>query len=223
MLAYVLLHCGVPSLAVIMSDTLIGDPLLQAPLWIQNEDVTRSLCYEVHGRSGAYFNLVSDECVLVNALYTAIGNDLNVVSEMGIDAVGEGEGACVAIKIRQENDTCRTSVILDGTELPVDVGEETEVHGVNVRQKNKYRVRVSVPNCDQVSLVMWATCEMIDGMAMMRFNISRGVNLRPTSHGLLGERLLRAWTIGAVMGHFFVMTSCFSFFKANSGTFRSKR
>lgn len=174
-------------LAVIKSDTVIGDPLLQAPLWLNDGDGGTSLCYEVHGKSNEYFNLVSDECVLVNALYTP-SDDLNVVSEIGVRAVTENEGACMAVKVTQVGSVCSTTVTLaSGGSMPLSIGQEVNTNGIQVRQLNSYRVRISVPNCEQVNLIMWATCEVNDNIAMMRFNISRGVNLRSTSHGLLGK------------------------------------
>ena len=161
--------------------------MLQAPLWIQDVDEVTSLCYEVHGRSDAYFSLVSDECIVVNALYAARG-DLNVVSEIGIRAVTKNENSCISIKVSQVGDACATSLMLNGSNVvPMSVGEVFSDGGIQVRQLNQYRVRVAVPNCEQVDLVMWATCEVVDGVEMMRFNISRGVNLRSTSHGLLGN------------------------------------
>ena len=48
-------------------------------------------------------------------------------------------------------------------------------------------MRVSVPNCESVQLVMWIVCEEVRGEEMLKFTITRGVNLRPTSHGLLGK------------------------------------
>ena len=175
------------SIAVIRSDTIIGDPLLQAPLWIQDREEITSLCYEVHGCSGAYFNLVSDECIVVNALYSQV-QDLNVVSEIGIHAVMKDGVGCVSVRITQVGTACVTTLSSsNGDNMTMSVGEIFNEDGVQVRQQNQYRVRISVPNCEQVDLVMWATCEINDNMPMMRFNISRGVNLRSTSHGLLGK------------------------------------
>ena len=176
------------SVAVIRSDTVIGDPLLQAPLWIQDRDEITSLCYEVHGHSDAFFNLVSDECIIVNALYTQV-EDLNVVSEIGVHAVTNNGSECISVKVTQMDDNaCVTTLtVSNGNDMPMAVGTVFDQDGIQVRQQNQYRVRISVPNCEQVDLVMWATCEVNDNIPMMRFNISRGVNLRSTSHGLLGK------------------------------------
>lgn len=63
-----------------VDDTLVGDPLYAVPLNVVQglEDLTNTrnvldslhLCYEIHGISNQHFNLISDECINVNALYT---------------------------------------------------------------------------------------------------------------------------------------------------------
>ena len=174
---------------VVRSDTIIGDPLLQAPLWMEDTDEVISLCYEVHGRSDSYFSLVSDECVMVNALYT-LKDGLNVVSEVGVRAVTKDLGGCMSIGVTLVNDTCSTAVIPDNnSSMSLHVGELFDEMGVLVHQQSTNRVLVSVPNCEQLKLIMIVTCEVNNDISMMHFNISRGVNLRPTSHGLLDKRV----------------------------------
>ena len=179
--------CFHSSLVVVRSDTVIGDPLLQAPLWMEDTDQIISLCYEVHGRSDSYFSLVSDECVIVNALYT-LKDGLNVVSEIGVRAVTKDLGDCMSVSVTLVDDTCSTKVIPDNnSSMHLHVGEVFDGMGIQVRQQSPERVLISVPNCEQLELMMVVTCEVNDDISMMRFNISRGVNLRPTSHGLLGN------------------------------------
>ena len=61
------------------------------------------------------------------------------------------------------------------------------------------RVRVSVPNCAHLSLVMWIICQndtlrgydiddnLVHARAtMLKFVIARGFNLQERSHGLIG-------------------------------------
>ena len=64
--------------------------------------------------------------------------------------------------------------------------ENIRMDGVYIRLYPT-RVRISVPNCGNVSLIMWVTCQNVSGQEMIRFNISRGIPLQPTSHGLLGK------------------------------------
>ena len=57
-----------------------------------------------------------------------------------------------------------------------------------------------MPNCADVSLVMWVVCETVDitdpytgvnlgPVNMIKFIISRGFNLHEYSHGLIGKLL----------------------------------
>lgn len=65
------------------------------------------------------------------------------------------------------------------------------------------RVRVAVPNCAHISLVMWIICEnstlqsydindnpVTAMVLMMKFVITRGLNLQERSHGLIGMILM---------------------------------
>lgn len=135
-----------------------------------------NMCYEVHGRSNSHFNLVSDVCVTVNAFFSPI-RDLNIISSIGVRAEGD-DGVCRNIRVDLDGCTLSTGTSED-TMIPLN---EFSVAGVSARKARHDRVRISVPNCENVQLVMWLTCEL----DMMRFRIARGVNLRPTSHGLLG-------------------------------------
>ena len=62
--------------------------------------------------------------------------------------------------------------------------QEFSIAGISARKRKLNRVRISIPNCDNVNLVMWVTCERDPDM--IRFQIARGLSLLPTSHGLLG-------------------------------------
>lgn len=175
------------SVAVIKNDTVIGDPLFEAALWVGKDACKYSLCYEIHGESGHHFNLVSDMCVSVNALYTPMRNpdDGNIISAIGIRASDDTD-ACHNINIEQDPNTgsCVTSI---GGTSPLTIGEERTFQGIMVKQRMSSRVRIRVPNCERVPLIMWVTCQNMSGQLMMRFDISRAVNLRPSSHGLLGK------------------------------------
>ena len=165
--------------------------MLQAPLWMEDEDEITSLCYEVHGRSDTYFNLISDECVLVNALYTS-KEDLNVVTEVGVRAVTENAGDCTSVIVALDHNMCNTAVISASNDsMVLNVGEAFDKNAIHVHQQTPNRVRISVPNCEQLELIMIVTCEVINNMSMIHLNVSRGVNLRPTSHGLLGKSMCR--------------------------------
>ena len=183
----------------VVNDTLIGDPLLTVPLpddsLVAVPGVREaSLCYEVHGRDNAWFNLLSDGCVSVNAHYFRFDNNFNFVDRIAIRAVDE-TGNCRNIMV--DLDGCSTSI--DGS--PVTISTPYCQDGVFVRpSRQANRVRVSVPNCNETSnLVMWTYCqrniELMDPFDMMttysvdmiKFVIARGSNLGASSHGIIGE------------------------------------
>ena len=140
------------------------------------------LCYEIHGEPGLFLNLVSDKCTSVNAEYTAINipNNGNIISAIGIKVVGLYEG-CYNIEVRlTSNGSIETFVDENKVFGMIDFD------GIQV-MKISNLVRISVPNCDLVDLVMWVIPMSVDGQNRLKFVISRGCNLAPTSHGLLGN------------------------------------
>ena len=176
---------------------MIGDPLFTVPLNIDNgfdllPALARrlsghpNLCYEIHGEHNRYFSLVSDTCAVVNAHYNASSSpDLrgwNVISSIGVRAVNRFD-RCVNIEIGVENGC--TPIISEDGASPV-TSPRYQSGGVSV-SKHQNKVRVSVPNCQNLQLVMWITCQSVSGYPMIRYDITRGINLRSTSHGLIGK------------------------------------
>ena len=168
------------NVGIVRNDTVSGDPLFTVPVLGGG-----LLCYDIHGELNTYFNLVSDKCTSVTAEYEAmdVAENGNFISTIGIKAVGTG-GRCHNIEVRSSGDN-PVITLVDDTEISGGVYER---NGVRVRVFTS-RVRVSVPNCDLVDLIMWVTKENIDGQVMLRFQISRGYNLAPTSHGLIGRTI----------------------------------
>ena len=159
-----------------MNDTVIGDPVFTVP--VKGGSV---LCYDVRGEPGTFLNLISDKCTSVNADYEAMDTpeNGNIMKAIGIRAVGTG-GACHNVGVRMDKTIVTTT--LDGSV----VSGRFEMDGVKVRTYSD-RVRVSVPNCELVDLIMWVVREVTETQAMLRFQVSRGYNLSPTSHGLIGK------------------------------------
>ncbi|CAI8056751.1 hypothetical protein GBAR_LOCUS30914 [Geodia barretti] len=136
------------------------------------------MCYEIDGHAGKYYNLVSDTCTSVSALFTEQPSDprRNRMSEIGIYAVST-RNTCAKIQISLEN--CAGNLNSE------TVTSTNQQNSISVRQYLN-RWRVSVPNCDSTqSLIMWIFCDSEPDM--LRFRIARGNNLAPTSHGLLGQ------------------------------------
>ena len=169
--------------------------------------VHTSLCYEIHGEADKFFNLISDSYTSVNAHYAKANissrisgtkaaplnvPDLNVVDAIGVRA--------------RVNSTCyNIRVGLSGCQATVNGASFTDIYrmdGITVREFNN-RVRIAVPNGDESgsSLVMWIFCmegttedqvtSEILYFRMMRFVVMRGLNLAPTSHGLIGRYILK--------------------------------
>lgn len=153
-----------------VNDSVVADPQFTVTL---PDGSGHSLCYEIHGDAGKYFNLISDTCLSVNAHFTAMSPIRNRMSSIGIHAVPDDSSTCVDIQI---NYTC--SAVVGGN----STGDLTVIGGIRLRRHGN-RWRVSVPNCERPSTVMWVTCME----QRLRFDVTRGSNLHPTSHGLLGK------------------------------------
>ena len=97
------------------NDTVRGDPLFSIPL--PSEYITDpklksvQLCFEVHGQSGNHYNLISDKCTSVTALYSAgvVNTEMNVITKIGVRTQGTS-GTCHSVKVDLDN--CSAS--LDG-------------------------------------------------------------------------------------------------------------
>ena len=161
-----------------VNDTIIGDPLYEVPVIIDEENNTVSLCYEVHGEPSEYFNLISDTCVSVNALYSSMSDPFNgnIIRKIGVLAE-DSNGVCQEIEADLEGCTAR----VNGT-----VETMYNQDGIRVMRRTN-RIRISVLNCESTDLVMWVTCEVQGEQSMIKFVVARGFNLRPTSHGLVGK------------------------------------
>ena len=146
------------------------------------------LCYEIHGDADQWFNLVTDNCTTVNALYEHLKGNLNVnvIKKIGVKAVDD-DNKCVKILVDRE----QCSVNVEGTNLGM---ERYSSGNINVRRYSK-RARISVPNCNDINLIMWVICEertilisneSITGK-MLKFVVLRGLNYGRRAHGLLGK------------------------------------
>ena len=157
-----------------------------------------SLCYEVHGEAGYYFNFVSDECTSVNAYYALArpGIDLNIIDRIAVRAVPDDGGACADIAVNLINGMCLATVSVSDFGTILGPGDFYNDGGISVRAYRN-RFRISVPNCADTQLVMWIFClngtledpvtfELFD-ISLIRFVIARGFNLAESSHGLVGE------------------------------------
>ncbi len=200
--SFVFLHFA---FVVFGNDTVVGDPLFSIPMQLSPEGVALleaqqpsfrrggsripHLCFQIHGEPDTHFNFLSDACTSVNARYSAVQSEyevgINVITRIGVSAVDALE-QCVYIEVGVDNGCMPTvrSSDMDAVTTP-----RFNARGVLVAKRRNY-VRISVPNCGRQRLVMYISCEsQADsdlGVPMLRFDITRGINLSPTSHGLLG-------------------------------------
>ena len=163
-----------------VNDTVIADPLFTAPV-IGGAQI----CYEIHGQPDTIFNLVSDKCTIVNAQYVSmnVAENGNIIGAIGIRAA-DSDGNCHDIEVRfsPPGSISPLEVLVNG----IEVSGVTQINTVRVR-KYTDRVRIAVPNCELVDLVMWVIHMEIGGQNMLKFVVMRGCNLAPTSHGLVGK------------------------------------
>ncbi len=110
-----------------------------------------SLCYEIHGAEDQWFNLVTDNCVSVNTQYTDLTRRLNIMDSVAVRAVDEAN-RCVNIRVNV--DQCSAMV----GDSSIGVLNKYESNGIMVKRYSN-RVRITVPNCQDLTLVMWVICE----------------------------------------------------------------
>ena len=150
-----------------------------------------SLCYEIHGYKDETYNFISDECTQVTAHYhespnpdvdlaTGTNRNFHSVDQIHITAVNNRQ-QCVSISVTLENNICSTSV--SGSPL---VGNYTH-HGIIVKQISINTTEVSVPNGADNKLVMYIKCKNLHRIPFVELRVVRGLNLRESSHGLIGE------------------------------------
>ena len=150
-----------------------------------------SPCYEIHGDSGQWFNLLTDECVNVNNHYVALSERVNVMNNIGVRSV-ENDNQCMNIGV----DVNECAATLNGANLTSI--ERYSAAGVNVRRYMN-RVRISIPNCAELTLLMWVICERrtfddsgqpgTDITAdIIKFVVMKSLNFgHRRAHGLLGS------------------------------------
>jgi hypothetical protein len=181
----------------IVNDTIIADFLITVPILVPEQQLAAlnlskvSLCYEIRGSSNQWFNLVTSECASVNAQYVALTESFNIIDEVGVRAVDNAD-QCVNIRVNVNQCTA------DVNGVPLGLMERYSMNGINVKRYNN-RVRISVPNCNELTLVMWVICEMRDldnpddpgntlSAEMIKFVVMRGLNFgHRAAHGLLGK------------------------------------
>ena len=169
-------------------DTVIihGDPLYEVPVSHTPpgmDPTTTSLCFQVHGESGNYYNLISDDCIQVNVLYDAMKNPEggNVIKELGILAHNPGSN-CTEIKLEAR----RCIPMING----VPFSEAYNENGIIVDKLGKQNFEVTIPNCKPTQgddLNFRIACYKVNKQKVIRFDVIRGGGIKPGAHGLIGK------------------------------------
>lgn len=120
----------------------------------------------------------------------------NIISAVGIKAV-DYRGNCIDIEVNLQSGC--VPVVRGSNGQPVSTSRYDQ-YGVLVR-RHREGVRVAVPNCENAPLVVWVLCEESRNQSMIKFVISRGVNLRPTAHGILGMQILSCNIVKCTAAH----------------------
>ena len=178
----------------------VGDDMVMSvvldirPIEVGVSKPTVSLCYQVHGQEGRFYNLISDICVTVNAHISQpyLDVDSHVIDKIGIRAVGSN-GTCYNIMIDREN--CAVSV--NNQSLPINSHfEEEDIVVFNDRRilRNPNVIHVSVPNCGRPLVdAMYFTCTNYHirhfsvPTDVLEFTTKRGLSPIDAAHGIIGR------------------------------------
>ena len=167
------------------------------------ESKTVSLCYQVHGEPGKAYNLLSDECLSVNAHLGQpdINIDANIIDIITIRTTGSN-GTCYDIVVMRPN----CAVYVNNQMIPLNNFFEEE--HVFVFNKKKFArkptvVKVKVPNCGQhIVDHMLITCtdyhiqHSTTATEVLEFKTVRGMSPTQPVQGLIGR--LYSTQVGAV-------------------------
>ncbi len=178
----------IPTDSMLM-DNMTGDPMFTVPLMVSEATLAQFktnqlyLCYEVHGGNHMYFNLVTDECLSINGLFTAVTPKIDVVTRVGIRTI-DSNGDCASIIV--DRDGC--SVNVDGLEI----SDEYSSGDVTIQRSSEVVV-ISAPNCEE-SVMIRLRCtgrDLSDSKGKVDYLnmvVMRGQDMEGRrAHGLIGE------------------------------------
>ena len=174
---------------------------------VNNFESGTPLCYEIHGKADSVFNLVSDKCTSVNALYLRAHNPSagNIINSIGIVAGGANSNATTVLVRVMPNGQC--AITAQGSQV---LQPGTHQVGNVVVESQQNCIKISVPNCDRQELLFWVRCYVRTltvsdesgiqsfNQEMIRFVVGRGLGLEQGAHGLIGEDnlwKLRVWVV----------------------------
>lgn len=190
------------SLDVIVVEDRMGDDMVLtaaldlSPVEIGSPPRNLSLCYQVHGDEGKFYNILSDSCVSVNVHVSQPFNDIDshVIDRIGVHAVGSS-GTIYDVLIDRQNCT----VTVNGVHLRINSrfeGEHFSVFYERKLAKLPQTVHISLPgfsSTQYASYMLHITCEhfhirnMPNPTEVLEFRVTRGVVPSEATHGLIGK------------------------------------
>jgi len=174
---------------VSLTDTVIihDDPLYEVPVTHTPPGMnttTTSLCFQVHGESDNYYNLISDDCIQVNVLYEAMKKPRNgnLIKEIGILAQDTAKN-CSEITTRAN----RCALMINGEAF----NNLYDENGIRVIKTSRRNYEVTIPNCkatqaDDINFEI--ECVKVQNQKTIHFDVRRGGGLKPGAHGLIGKK-----------------------------------
>ena len=169
---------------------IMGDAVFTVPLPSDNDysdqpDFTEgALCYEVQGKTGYIYILISDQCDTVNSFYnkTTMKSRANLIKAISVIVDGES-GECHRVKVKRHH--CH--VYVDGNPLNGTFDSD----GIRVQASNHGNKNfVSLPNCLEGGLpgmTLNISCSQAEGEEALELQVTYVDGVRSTSHGLLGK------------------------------------
>ena len=161
-----------------------ADPLFTVPL--SGHINIPSLCYEVYGMADKYFNILSDQCVSVNAHYSEVKKvghgatrPLHIIDKIAIRAVDNVTSQCIDVVIEANNHTCLLSV--NGAILRHGHFSKGDMHISYFLT----RAVLSLSNCDNGKIVFAVQCKRLP-TNFLELEIENGEGITLSSHGLVG-------------------------------------
>ena len=161
-----------------------ADPMFTVPL--SGHINMPSLCYEVYGMADKYFNILSDQCVSVNAHYSEVKKvghgatrPLHIIDEIAIRAVDNITSQCIDVVIELNNHQCLVSV--NGALLRHGHFSKGDMH----ISYSLTRAVVSISNCENGKIVFAVQYKRLP-TNFLELEIENGQGITLSSHGLVG-------------------------------------
>lgn len=182
---------------------VLADPMFTVPLFTPSLSPSPSLCYEIYGEDDKHFNLLSDQCISVNAHYKRFANEgdtplthsrpFHVIDEIGVRISG-GDRGCFDVLIQLHERQC--IVAINGKAMQGGYYRQGSLHIV----ASPNHVSLSVPNCGYGHIVLKVQSKLMSSLrskrtksgvilreAFLEFGIESGAGITPSVHGLIGK------------------------------------